>query len=91
MSLLFYFKMGQQLYYCQNFIKTGTSSPLWSDGTHYNPEDPTSSTGNKVGRWSKPINKGLTGKMGRTLGMVAAKAAMGVRHAYNKIRGAYNN
>lgn len=50
MRLLFYFKMSQQLYYCQNFIKTGTSIPLWSDDTHYNPEDPTSSTGNKVGR-----------------------------------------
>ena len=75
----------------KNFIKTGTSNPSWNNDTHYDPEDPTTSSGNKFGRWSKPINKGLTGKMGRALGMGAAKAAVGARHAYNKIRGAYNN
>ncbi len=75
----------------KNFIKTGTANPSWNNDTHYDPEDPITSSGNKFGRWSKPINKGLTGKMGRALGMGAAKAAVGARHAYNKIRGAYNN
>lgn len=71
----------------KNFINKGSA---YSDNdNYYHTDEPTRTLQDKFGKYNKPINKGVTGKVGRALGVAGVNAAMGARHAYNKMRGAY--